>query len=153
MGQLLTFWSFSVLDRDHRLAGLHCPRSEALFVVFRTHRYEPAAGDVEDEISFKGKGRQGILGQIVHWMRRVEEMQDDRSCMRRRVRARQQDLTIECDGLVRNDESKLVNNFLDVARRLARDVHTKGLVVFSQVTRSISTVGAARNLRSCGCNS
>jgi hypothetical protein len=26
-----------------------------------------------------------------------------------------------------------------------------GLVVFSQVTRSISTVGAARNLRSCGC--
>ena len=80
-------------------------------MVLRAHRDEPAAGDVEDEISFKGKGRQGILGQIVPWMRRVEEMQDDRSCMRRRVRARQQDLTIECDGLVRNDESKLVDEF------------------------------------------
>jgi hypothetical protein len=85
-------------------------------------------------------------------MRRVEEMYGDGSCMRRRVRARQQDLTTECDGLLMQDELKLVNKLLDVASRAGRGIHTNGLVVFSQVTRSISTVGAARNLRSCGCS-
>jgi hypothetical protein len=82
-------------------------------VVFGTHRNEPTAGDVEDEIAFKGKGGQGILGQTVPWMRRVEEMYDDGSCMGGRGRARQQDLTTKCDGLVMNDESKLVKKLLD----------------------------------------
>lgn len=121
-------------------------------MVFGAHRDEPTAGDVEDEIAFKGKRSQGIFGQTVPWMRRVEEMYGNRSCMRGRGRARQQDLTTKCDWLVMNDESKLLDIFR-LASRVARDVHTKGLVVFSQVTRSISTVGAARNLRSCSCNS
>jgi hypothetical protein len=51
------------------------------------------------------------------------------------------------------DELKLVNKLLDIASRAGRDLHTNGLFVFSQVTRSISIVGAARNLRSCGCSS
>jgi hypothetical protein len=49
-----------------------------------------------------------------------------------------------------SNELNLKNKLSDQASQAARDVHTKGLLVFSQVTRSISTVGAARNLRSCG---
>ncbi len=87
------------------------------------------------------------------WMGRVEEMYGDGSCMRRRVRAWQHDLTMECDRLLMKGELELVNKLLDVASRTRRDIHTNGLLVFSQVTRSISTVGAARNLRSWDCGS
>lgn len=46
------------------------------------------------------------------------------------------------------DKLKLMNKLTIAAGWATQEVHTKGLLVFSQVTRSISTVGAARNLRS-----
>lgn len=79
-------------------------------------------------------------------------MYGDGSRIQRQVRARQQDLTTECDGLLMQDELKLASKLLDIASRTGLGIHTNGLLVFSQVTRSISTVGAARNLRSCSCN-
>jgi len=42
---------------------------------------------------------------------------------------------------------KLMNKLI-AAGQATQEVHTMGLLVFSQVTRSISTVGAARNFRS-----
>jgi hypothetical protein len=46
------------------------------------------------------------------------------------------------------DKLKLMNKLTIATGWSMQEVHTKGLLVFSQVTRSISTVGAARNLRS-----
>jgi hypothetical protein len=49
-------------------------------------------------------------------------MYGDGSSIRRRVRARQQDLTTECDGLLMQDELKLVNKLLDVTSKAGRGI-------------------------------
>ena len=46
------------------------------------------------------------------------------------------------------DKLKLMNKLTIAAGWATQEVRTMGLLVFSQVARSISTVGAARNLRS-----
>lgn len=59
-------------------------------------------------------------------VRRVKEMYGDGSRIQRRVRARQQDLTTECDGLLMQDELKLVSKLLDVAGRTGRGIIRMG---------------------------
>jgi hypothetical protein len=43
-------------------------------MVLRTHRDEPTARDVKDQVVFRGKSDQGILGLAVLWTRGIEEI-------------------------------------------------------------------------------
>jgi hypothetical protein len=113
---ILTFWSFTILDRDYRLAGLHCPRPKALFMVLGTHRDEPTARDVEDQVVFRRKSDQGILGFAVLWARGIEKIYSNGSRIRRRLRAWQEDLATECDRLLMSNELNLMNKLSDQAR-------------------------------------
>lgn len=113
-----------------------------------THRDEPTTRDIEDQVVFRGKSHQGILGLVVLWMWRIEEIYGNGSCIRRRLRAWQEDLMTKRNRLLMTNKLKLMNKLTIAAGRATQGVHTKGLLVFSQVTRSISTVGAARNFRS-----
>jgi hypothetical protein len=51
-------------------------------MVSGTHRDEPTARDVEDQVVFRGKSDQGILGFAMLWARGIEKIYSNGSRIR-----------------------------------------------------------------------
>ena len=110
-------------------------------MVLRTHRDEPTARDVKDQVVFRGKSDQGILGLAVLWTRGIEEIYSDRSCIGRRFRAWQEDLTTECDRPLMTNKLKLINKLLDAANRVARGIIRRGCLFSPRLRGAFQQLG------------